>query len=225
VEDATGEVLGPVYGPSECHLEFIDAVWGLLMANLDLVEWALCVAGANQDAIDCVVSKILGTADEPVHFKILGDTVGCSGAKLWTSFANQTIGLCTQSHLFADAADTWCHGHGGDRTCALVAVAAPLLHELTHICGYPDPPHLPTGFECGVSYLTGSAILWGLLQRYPDAARSRCCREQRTVVPGDGDPLPGFQNCPLSGLNTTAQPYDPLEIDDGDFDDLDLPPL
>ncbi len=207
---------------SGCEEQMMEQVWALLRENLGLVDWAMCLAqrmhdpftdfGPNGDS-ECVVERIRGQRDRPV--KVEWET-GCGWRMITRS--DHRIGICKSLGESGQiAAELYCGGTPSERMCALVSMAASLLHELTHTCGYShrgdeytlfNPEKGDDKLPCSFPYLTGDLFAWAMTQRYPQMLRSGCCSpwDERygptSPVGGQGDlsdPLPGLSSSCLPG--------------------------
>ncbi len=173
------------FTPSETAL--LKHAWALLYENQDLVEWARCwVRGSDPIRETCLVERIQGEWENVSVVKDWDSSGGDANAETTLPFTYVGGGriklYVNPGRGFSNASEIWradetnsVGAHIG-RMCASIYVAVLLLHELVHVCwalrAVGDDPG-----ECEVTYLIYNAFGWGLLNRYPQAAESLCCKD------------------------------------------------
>jgi hypothetical protein len=192
-----------------CERRLLGQAWGLLQENLDVVDWAVCVsermARQNQAAFhtqadpDCLRQRIVGDVWPPVTFTKKRERDGC---KMSTSPSRSVVAMCVHGRhkLFNVAGDLYCEGSAAAGRCAVLAVAASLLHELSHTepCRFRhdvvDDDGNETRVRCSIPYLIGSLFVVAVRRRYrnPRIDRHECCALYRDISIGDDARLPGF---------------------------------
>lgn len=213
LEDVPSD-LPPLLGDwPPCDTALMGRVWGFLQSNLDLVEWALCMAVAADPAADpppealaCILDRIrLIPVDRntPVlPFLLMGTDEACGAVRMATGFGRTRI--CTESgsswdcglQMYCPEADPSAPAEpappagleptAATRTCAVMTLAASVLHELHHACGIHHPE------ACGAPYLAGNFFLRGAYALYPEAADTPCCDRAGRVALGSDRSIPGF---------------------------------
>jgi hypothetical protein len=199
-----------------CQEEFIQQVWALLQENVDLVRWAMCVAGRMYDRetrtwnpiypngdTACVEERILGVRDNPVELEIVFDCPEFKMRAIRGRPGSGKVLICGDEDSNGGIAfDMYCDNHNerpAHRMCALLAIASSLLHELTHLCGF-DHKKDEQGkvISCSFPYLTGAYFAWAMMQRYPQASKSPCCLPwiDDSGDPGDPDSYPSSRRLP-----------------------------
>lgn len=164
-----------------CELDLIAQAWGLLVENLAQVDWAVCMATGNPSAGDCIRNFILG---ENADIKLSLDTGLCfedggASAQAW-AWSNRII-LCPFRNFGANS-DLYCYGDAGARACAILDMAALLLHEITHQCFRASSD---ISGDCEESYLIQNNFKYLMFQKCDDAALSPCCSSSFVGTVGD----------------------------------------
>ncbi len=169
-----------------CYQELIEASWGFLSANLDTIFWAMCIAGADGETTGCVLLYLVGAQVQPLHFRLNSDIHDPPAAASGT-VSDKGIPWITFdiSAKFGTYANVFCNEHAteADKLCAVIALSAVLLHELTHVCGLVHASVPETvdenelaAWNCSVPYLAGSYFARGAFDKYSSLVRgSRCC--------------------------------------------------
>jgi hypothetical protein len=189
VEVSGTESLGFVRGPlitraTDAERGLIYAAWNLILDNMDLVAWTVCkVAGSvSTTEFGRLLDRINGKRPRRVAVRVM-DVKGTALAAYGTDY----ILIAGKGAMWTQFKDLWASSDPDTRLCALIATAAMLLHELTHLAGYTyidlegaDGEHVDWGYEGGTCYtsiMIGSTFSWGLHQRYPEASDAPCCSE------------------------------------------------
>lgn len=190
-----------------CEQDLIGHAWGLLLENVDILDWVVCVserlARQNGAAFQtdsphtCLRSAVEGTLDREgrpawVTFTKNEESPQC---KMGAIGSRNEIYMCVNGErkLFNVAVDLYCNGTDTQRRCAVFAMAASLLHELSHTgCGFEHDDEDGDIVPCSIPYLIGSTFAAVIMARYPEIASSPCCRRYRKVRIGGSKKLPGF---------------------------------
>lgn len=173
----------------------IQCSWALLHDNLDLVEFAACVATGNRELAGCLKLQILWDIpdirvwDTP-HGQI-GATVfpwddllaylptlflGFFSTEAWRP---DDLILFADPDLLTDSGPTDLFGWGSSdptgskQSCACATMAMLLLHELVHVCGEDlNDWHTPNE-SCDLADVVASNFSYMLAKRYTDISCSQ----------------------------------------------------
>lgn len=198
-------------GFTDCEAEMVALMLGVLHDNVDILEWAMCVAaGVDQDRVteenkQCLRDRIAnGVFRRPLE--LIPKDPPCGIDKNWgMSAGHGKITMClNRDGRFGTAVDMYCHcDDPALRLCAVLSQAVTLLHELAHGCDFQhdDEERAELGItkECQEVHLLMQCMSYGLFPRYPDAAGSGACDAWATLTPGDGGDigqLPTDFRCP-----------------------------
>ena len=165
--------------------DFYRAAWCFLLENWDVVKWIFEINFGTSECIGNVLNH-----------RTVGFYVACSNSRssglLYCdsgSYAAHSyewpvadtpeggvpgegwITICME-HSFAKERLRAFRAGGKDKLCALIDLAATILHELTHICAlnYDQDED-----ECETSFTTENTFRWAMAQRFPDSCDSSCC--------------------------------------------------
>ncbi len=183
-----------VTGATAEEERLVRMAWALLVANLDLVQFADCWAQGGISG-GCVAGRVAANLmyPAPVHVDVYDAAEGAFLVAPSSECRSPFYGIAppvggfggliqvcrgtpwTDSYLGA-----WRKDDRYERLCAALDLAATLLHETTHLCGLAIPD---AGERCRVSYLTENTFRWAIYKRYGDAQRTSCCGKFY-----DGDP-------------------------------------
>lgn len=163
-----------IKGANEDEEDLLIACWALLIDNVDVVDWISClVLGWSKQS--CLKRVITDRWIRDVQITIReGDSSICGRRGSSFSAALNHILICD-----TPGDNTWEHyramwrddSNPDKRTCAVVDLAATILHELVHTCrsGEPGPG------QCGASYRIENSFRWAMTQRYVGAGKYSCC--------------------------------------------------
>ena len=178
-----------VFGGCHDTMEsLLRKAWCLLLENLDIVDWVLCMV-YGPDAGSCLQDIIVGARDVGLE---CATNISPTAQAFWgtgtVTFNPQHENLVGMKAMFESGDDE-------DRLCAVIRASALLFHELQHVCmlgGIYNSDWQKSWFEdrCEPTWLTYSTYTYAMYLRYPRARRSRCCVETLTAlawssVPGD----------------------------------------
>jgi len=217
---------------SSCDSEFesmLKAAWGVLLANVRLVEWALCwVLGPDHD--NCMVAHIAGSALRKINIDLLNGKDWYDPEASATTWCHVDVNLYVDDDMWQTYLSHWCCGDAVDRACVAFSVSITLCHELTHYCCLTaDPKNVLE--DCARAYMIQNTFAWALYRRYPDLAASECCAQ---LVGDDGmfgdgrinrntylrycnpiscEPVPGGGASRPKGNESTSTKYDPYAVE------------
>lgn len=182
--------------PTPDDLALLGSALALLQANIDIVEWIVCMVEWYSPDFDyylsaCVPDFLDGS--RPLHFTFVG-TMGGGTAGAFTEDApasDGSVGIIIEATggYWNDLLTSFVSG-GADAFCAVVAAATMLLHEMVHICGDDGCSSNGGDGACHLSDCTDatpecwdearmidSAFQWAMAQRYPCVTTSgrACC--------------------------------------------------
>jgi hypothetical protein len=170
-----------VFGGCHDTMEnLLRKAWCLLIENLDIVDWVLCmVYGPN--AGSCLQVILEGTHDVGIECS----TSITSAAQ--ASWLTGTVTFNPQHEDIIGMKAMFESGDDEDRLCAVIRASAVLFHELQHVCflgGFMnfDGQGTITEDRCEPTWLTYSTYTYAMYLRYPEARRSRCCVENLTTL-------------------------------------------
>ena len=198
-------------GWDACAASVVAEVWAFIQENVNVVQWAMCMAGADAEMIECVNGYLTGELG-PIQFWRSGDP-GMLGAISTTQtsingvFQNSPYITFNAGDgtLFDISCEIWCSDNETDKECAIAALAASLVHELTHVCGAKHMQIPETEFDefgCSIPILTGSYFAAAVFGSNPAAAASPCCADYLTLAFPPGTSLPGFvESCNVPGAS------------------------
>ncbi|MEQ1571577.1 MAG: hypothetical protein ABMA64_38470, partial [Myxococcota bacterium] len=173
--------------PTPEQLAFARSAIALLLANLDLVEWALCLAGSwsvdeppeeNEEAdttalVDCVLALVSGgmsvylvwSFNEPDNSATGGAT------KRYSTTPDGRTGPVVPLDAEKWQAGVVAHASGTlDGLCAAITLAGVLLHEVVHLCELDTGPECPSSASdpcCGEEQRMSQSIFqWAMSQRF-----------------------------------------------------------
>lgn len=147
--------------------------WQVLADNIDIVEWLACVVVGGSDYIDCLTGRI----EDPstVHIEVTGK--GGFKSKGRPIGRQQKI-IIGQSSLEGKYGPYLSPTSDSDEHfCAIVDLAATLLHELVHTCLHPERggEHADDPNDCRVSYLIETSFRWAMAHRFPCLPMTCAC--------------------------------------------------
>lgn len=130
--------------------DYVATAWAFLMANIDVVQWLACMTSASPDLIpqqcsivirddwDLVATltdHIMGVVPTPVG--IIG-TSGPDADDAGRAAADPVAGVVTiplwTAEPYSERIRDFSSGNANKQLCAVVELAATILHELTHFC-------------------------------------------------------------------------------------------
>lgn len=201
--------------PDKCELDLLGKAFGLLKDNVDLAEWAICMATGNPEAGTCIRNYLTGE-NADIEIKIDddicdikydddGDMIGITNGSAWA--LTRRISLCSlPGSRFSVNSYLACYGDAAAQACGIVNMAGLLLHEIVHLCvrAAGDSPG-----ECRVSYLAESAFLALMYQSCSLAATSSCCSSAIPVVGQSSSETPGTWCVPDVFSGGDTPPDDP----------------
>ncbi len=159
---------------STSEQDLLRHAWALLVANTELVDWAVCWVTGNSGAGDCLLNRINGV-DANVNLKhVSSDShhfyVGPLDMAVPPLYGG-TIRIY-ENWPWDRYIDIWNSGDTCNQLCSALDLACTLLHKLTHVCwrAWNDESS-----DCDSSYLVENVFRWAMYRRYPDALQSECC--------------------------------------------------
>lgn len=180
-----------------CEESLVAQMWGVLQDNLDLVEWAMCMAApwVDEEQRECL-RETLQNGPVTIRFKP-GPCNTKNGGSWGMRSGGQAITICrddSPTTPFSTSAFLYCEcSAAGAQLCGVLSQAATLLHEVSHSCDWQhtkrERDRLGITRQCQEVFLLQQSFAYALFQRYPEAAASGCCDPYATTVPGDGLPL------------------------------------
>lgn len=133
---ASTEIPPTIRGETETERELIQAAWSLLLDNVDLVRWAIClVFGSDraEDLMDRLTDHLDGSRWTGVY--MLDTSVGGPFFVPPTTYSS-ILYIVRGSELWQYYLRLWTSGDHTSRTCAALDFAAGLAHELCHVARY-----------------------------------------------------------------------------------------
>ena len=162
----------------------VSAAIAILQNNFDIVRWLACAL--EPDLSDCLQDYLFDSPGSGTkHLEVeLHDDDQFQAFQTDEPGRNCRIKM-EMSALCAYYVNPVNEGRGSlPEDCALVDLAATILHELVHCCGreidHDDTPtcrgnHCDGDHECNKSYELENAFRWAMAQRFPDIVSSDGC--------------------------------------------------
>lgn len=173
------------------YKRIMEPSWCMLARNLDLAEYALCLAVPDFDNMNRAIDGVREFLRRGWPFRLelrcwteaAAASIGETGTA-WNSNVDEPYVLQALANLTgmeavniirnSDVLSTWMCGTEADRLCIVAQYASIIFHEILHTFGeafnHPDP-----GNTCDdVVELAQNTFLWGLLKRYT-ITDSGCC--------------------------------------------------
>jgi hypothetical protein len=164
---------GPrITGATESEEAFITAAWNLILANLDLVAWAVCKVEGSVDTaefgrlLDCLNGKLVNRVTIWV-WDVGGTMLAVEGSG--------TIIVGRDGEVWTKLIEMWARGDDNTRLCACIIAAKAFLHEVTHLAGYTYADLWHEAGNCYASIMIGNAFGWAMHHRYPHSVATSCC--------------------------------------------------
>jgi hypothetical protein len=169
-------------GAWERERDAINHAWALLLVNIDLVEWSMCVLlGEVPESSRCLLREIRG--ERRVEVEVGDDFYAWAGLEHWCRENRQKyvakgdartvrIRICRLHEKFQRAVCTYNLATTlAAQHCAASYLAGLLLHELAHVCGRSMglKHNELLWFErrpCDFATRVRAVWLWALAQRY-----------------------------------------------------------
>ena len=194
----------PLTRSSTTDEQFVDAALALILENLDLVEWVICLACTwvpdilpgvvgnpvpdPQAVIDCVLTDLAGGAKiylvdrryawDPVDLRMETDP-----AMGWATTVgpgwDRAVVIPVGRTEWEAARDEYLIGASSGvpnarSLCMLAAMAQNIIHELLHLCA--PPAVSDDANQCwAVQNMAAISFMWALAQRYPCLQTEGCC--------------------------------------------------
>lgn len=170
--------------------EIVLFSWALLIGNLDLVEWSLCMA-LGSDSQERYLHRLQRWLAGDRWFRVtiqgaLSNEFNDSSSP--AARLGRTIKLNTDGLFWPWLVEAWTTVIDSKDTnrlgCLLVGAAQILCHELLHLCRVPaDPNHNSGGSDvCDAVYNATSALGFALVQRYSFSQGELCCAAGRMLA-------------------------------------------
>lgn len=180
----TGDArLEPHWMGENCSSTFMAALqlaWCFLVENLDLVQWSVCRV-LGPEWVGCL-SWALTTgrnpqlADIDIRCDQLADANTVVQTWAWPApWGPEIIWNTRSTNVQAWGGIIDCSRLPEERMCAVIDLAAVLLHELAHACGAGADTGIFAG-ACPRARLLGHTARWAFLMRFPTALAAACCQ-------------------------------------------------
>jgi len=164
----------PVREFTEDEEELLNAGFALLLDNVDIVDWLVCMLPRPQQ-IDgpCLVDMISNGGFGYAHGAGLPTDGGVAGV---FPDLDGTL-IITMPKFDSEYVSNWLTFPSEEnRFCVAMLWAAVTLHELFHMCGGSTPAQNDQAGECHASYMIMNSFLSMMLQRYPCMRDAPCCK-------------------------------------------------
>lgn len=142
----------------------------MLMLNMDIVKWAICLGYGDEDVDGSAFAIYTNFINVVLHAGL-----HCDNLKR-TAVASAALDISFNSANIQGWIDRWRDGDPFERLCVTVHVAHTLFHEMMHVAvGIGSSDWSAVAPPCHPMWLAQSVVKTALVMRYPQARKSACC--------------------------------------------------